>query len=79
MLRLLHEFLFAPTAAELVAPVELKVMAWKKDDRKGRAAPLQYRERGYDAGSPGSTTAILYPTLRAAKMYLGFSPFSPSL
>ena len=30
-----HEVLFGPTAAELVAPVELKVMAWKKDDRKG--------------------------------------------
>ena len=35
VLRRLHEVLFAPTAAELVAPVELKVMAWKKDDRKG--------------------------------------------
>ena len=35
VLRRLHEVLFAPTQAELVAPVELKVMAWKKDDRKG--------------------------------------------
>ena len=35
VLRRLHEVLFRPTAAELVAPVELKVMAWKKDDRKG--------------------------------------------
>ena len=35
VLRRLHEALFAPTQAELVAPVELKVMAWKKDDRKG--------------------------------------------
>ena len=35
VLRRLHEALFRPTAAELVAPVELKVMAWKKDDRKG--------------------------------------------
>ena len=35
VLRRLHEVLFAPTRAELVAPVELKVMGWKKDDRKG--------------------------------------------
>ena len=35
VLRRLHEVLFRPTSAELVVPVELKVMAWKKDDRKG--------------------------------------------
>ena len=35
VLRRLHEVLFAPSAAELVAPVELKVMAWKKDGRQG--------------------------------------------
>ena len=35
VLRRLHEVLFRPTTAELVAPVELKVMGWKKDDRKG--------------------------------------------
>ena len=35
VLRRLHEVLFRPTSAELVAPVEMKVMAWKKDDRKG--------------------------------------------
>ena len=35
VLRRLHEVLFAPTHSELVAPVELKVMAWKKDERKG--------------------------------------------
>ena len=35
VLRRLHEVLFASTQAELVAPVELKVMGWKKDDRKG--------------------------------------------
>ena len=35
VLRRLHEVLFAPTQAELVVPVELKVMGWKKDDRKG--------------------------------------------
>ena len=35
VLRRLHEVLFRPTAAELVAPVELQVMGWKKDDRQG--------------------------------------------
>ena len=35
VLRSLHEVLFAPSAAELVAPVDLKVMAWKKDGRNG--------------------------------------------
>ncbi|MYC30630.1 MAG: helix-turn-helix domain-containing protein [Chloroflexi bacterium] len=35
VLRRLYEVLFAPSAAELVAPVELKVMAWKKDGRQG--------------------------------------------
>ena len=45
VLRRLHEVLFAPTAAELVAPVELKVMGWKKDDRRGVVV------RG--AGGPG--------------------------
>ena len=31
----LHEALFAPAQAELVATVELRVVGWKKDDRKG--------------------------------------------
>ncbi len=35
VLRRLHEVLFAPSAAELVAPVELKVMAWKKGGKSG--------------------------------------------
>ncbi len=35
LLRRLHEVLFAPSAAELVAPVELRVMAWKKGGRNG--------------------------------------------
>jgi len=35
VLRRLHQVLFAPSPAELVAPVELKVMAWKKDGRNG--------------------------------------------
>ena len=45
LLRRLHEVLFAPSAAELVAPVELKVMAWKKGGRNGVVV------RG--AGGPG--------------------------
>ena len=35
VLRRLHEVLFAPSPAELVAPVELKVMAWKKGGKSG--------------------------------------------
>ena len=35
VLRLLHDVLFAPSPAELVALVELKVMAWKKSGRNG--------------------------------------------
>ncbi|MDE2780768.1 MAG: helix-turn-helix domain-containing protein [Chloroflexota bacterium] len=35
VLRRLHQVLFAPSPAELVAPVELKVMAWKKGGRNG--------------------------------------------
>ena len=45
VLRRLYEVLFAPSAAELVAPVELKVMAWKKGGRNGVVV------RG--AGGPG--------------------------
>ena len=48
VLRRLHGVLFAPSAAELVAPVELKVMAWKKGSRNGVVV------RG--AGGPGSNT-----------------------
>lgn len=46
VLRQLHQVLFAPTPAELVAPVELRVMAWKKDGRNGMVI------RG--TGGPGS-------------------------
>ena len=46
VLRRLHKVLFAPTPAELVAPVELKVMAWKKGGRNSVVV------RG--AGGPGS-------------------------
>ena len=35
VLRRLHEVLFAPSPAELVAPVELRVMGWKKGGRNG--------------------------------------------
>ena len=35
VLRRLHEVLFAPSSAELVAPVELRVLAWKKGGRNG--------------------------------------------
>ena len=42
----LHEVLFAPSPAELVMPVELKVMGWKKDGRNGVVV------RG--AGGPGA-------------------------
>ena len=35
VLRRLHQVLFAPSPAELVAPVELKVLAWKKGGRNG--------------------------------------------
>ena len=35
VLKRLHEALFQPSPAELVMPAELKVLGWKKDDRKG--------------------------------------------
>ena len=46
VLKDLHRVLFQPTQAELVVPAEVKVMAWKKDDRKGVVV------RG--AGGPGA-------------------------
>ena len=46
VLEKLHGVLFRPTAAELVVPAEVKVMAWKKDGRKGVVV------RG--AGGPGA-------------------------
>ena len=48
VLRNLHGVLFAPTPAELVAPVELRVMAWKKGGRNGVVVQ--------GAGGPGSGT-----------------------
>ena len=44
----LHAALFAPTAQELVAPVELKVMAWKKGGKSGVVVK--------GAGGPGNGT-----------------------
>ena len=46
VLRKLHGVLFRPSAAELVVPAEVKVMAWKKGGRQGVVV------RG--AGGPGS-------------------------
>ena len=48
VLKKLHAVLFAPTAQELVAPVELKVMAWKKGGRNGVVVK--------GAGGPGNGT-----------------------
>ena len=48
VLRRLHQVLFALSPAELVAPVDLKVLAWKKGGRNGVVV------RG--AGGPGSGT-----------------------
>ena len=48
VLRRLHQVLFAPSPAELVAPVELKVMAWKKGGKSGVVVK--------GAGGPGSGT-----------------------
>ena len=48
VLRRLLEVLFAPSASELVAPVELKVLAWKKGRRNGVVVQ--------GAGGPGSGT-----------------------
>ena len=46
VLRRLHAVLFTPTAAELVMPAEVKVLAWKKGGRKGVVVK--------GAGGPGS-------------------------
>ncbi len=48
VLRRLYDVLFAPSPSELVAPVELKVLAWKKGGRNGVVI------RG--AGGPGGDT-----------------------
>ena len=48
VLRRLYDVLFAPTSQELVAPVELKVMGWKKGGRNGVVVK--------GAGGPGGDT-----------------------
>ena len=48
VLRRQHDVLFAPSPAELVAPVELRVMAWKKGGRNGVVVK--------GAGGPGEDT-----------------------
>ena len=48
VLRRLHDVLFAPPPAELVVPVELKVMGWKKGGRNGVVVK--------GAGGPGGDT-----------------------
>ncbi len=54
VLRRLHQVLFAPTQAELVAPVELKVMGWKKDGRKG--VVVKGAGGPHSGGNPGGGT-----------------------
>ena len=48
VLRRLHDVLFAPSPAELVAPAELRVMGWKKGGRNGVVVK--------GAGGPGGDT-----------------------
>ena len=54
LLRRLHGVLFAPSTAELVAPVELKVMAWKKGGRNGMVIKGAGGPRA--CGNPGDGT-----------------------
>ena len=54
VLRRLHEVLFAPSPGELVAPVELKVMAWKKGGRNGMVIKGAGGPR--NGGKPGDGT-----------------------
>ncbi len=56
VLRKLHGVLFQPTAAELVVPAEVKVMAWKKGGRNGVVV------RG--AGGPGGGNTVGGGTVR---------------
>lgn len=51
MLRRLYEVLFCPTGAELVALMEMKVMAKKKDDRED--VVVKGSDGSYSAGNPG--------------------------
>ena len=56
VLERLHGVLFQPTAAELVVPAEVKVMAWKKGGRNGVVV------RG--AGGPGGGSQVGGGTIR---------------
>ena len=56
VLEKLHGVLFQPTAAELVVPAEVKVMAWKKGGRNGVVV------RG--AGGPGAGNRVDGGTIR---------------
>ena len=54
VLRRLHQVLFAPSPAELVAPVELRVLAWKKGGRNGVVIQGAGGPRSH--GKPGDGT-----------------------
>ena len=54
VLRRLHEVLFAPSPGELVAPVELKVLSWKKGGRNGMVIKGAGGPR--NGGKPGEGT-----------------------
>ena len=54
VLRRLHQVLFAPSPAELVVPVELKVMGWKKGGRNG--VVIQGAGGPRSNGKPGDGT-----------------------
>ena len=54
VLKRLHEVLFAPSAAERVMPVELKVLAWKKGGKSG--VVIQGAGGPQSNGKPGDGT-----------------------
>ena len=54
VLEKLHGVLFRPTAAELVAPAEVKVMAWKKGSRNG--VVVQGAGGPHSGSTPGGGT-----------------------
>ena len=76
VLKRLHRVLFAPSPAELVAPVELRVFAWKKGGRngvviKGAGAGQRHRSdrRAGALGRPGAV--CLHHRLRQPRTGLG--------
>ena len=54
VLRRLHDVLFAPSPSELVAPVELRVLGWKKDGHQG--VVIQGAGGPRSSGKPGDGT-----------------------